>query len=115
MTSDQSFVIGKGKRFYNYPLGRALAQELILSNREVQAELSERVKRRLATLGAGLSPQLWPTSEEGFEISAILGRDGGDALDEVFLNYDLLLNRKAQTIGLTRAEQVLMGATSRRG
>lgn len=115
LTSDRSFVIGNGKRFYNYPLGRALAQELILSNREVQAELSERMKRRLATLGAGLSSQLWPTSEEGFEIDAILSGDGGDALDEVFLNYDLLLNRKAQTIGLTKAEQVLMGVASRRG
>lgn len=103
LTQDRAFVIGGGKHFWDYPMGRELAAKLILSSDDLLSKLAEMMHLR-ATNSADADSLFLPC---GFDIRAILNGSDVEAIDQVFKSYDVLLSQKARTVGLARIERYL--------
>lgn len=103
---DQSATIGTGKRFWNYPMGRELATQLIMSSDDLLSQLAEMMWARFANT-SGLDDLFMPRSDHGFDIRAILRGSDEAAIDQVLKNYDVMLSQKVKTTGLTKIEQYL--------
>lgn len=106
MAQDQSFSVGDGKYFWDYPMGRELASQLILSSDDLLSELAEMMWAGFAG-NSEMDDLFLPRSDRGFDIRAILSGSDAAAIDQVFKNYDVVLSQKARTTGLTKIERYL--------
>lgn len=106
LAQNQSAAIGTGKRFWDYPVGRALATQLIMSSDDLLSKLGEMMWIRFADT-PGLDDLFLPRGDDGFDVRAILNGSDAAAIDQVFKNYDVVLSQKAKTTGLTKIEQYL--------
>lgn len=106
LAQDRSFVLGGGKYFWDYPVGRELAAQLILSSDDLLSKLAEMMWARF-TDNTEMDDLFLPRSDRGFDIRAILSGSDAAAIDQVFKNYDVLLSQKARTTGLTKIERYL--------
>lgn len=106
MAQDQSFSVGGGKYFWDYPMGRELASQLILSSDDLLSELAEMMWAGFAG-NSEMDDLFLPRSDRGFDIRAILSGSDAAAIDQVFKNYDVVLSQKARTTGLTKIERYL--------
>ena len=79
LTQDRSFVIGGGKHFWDYPMGRELAAKLILSSDDLLSQLAEMMHLR-AINSADADSLFLPC---GFDIRAILNGSDVEAIDQV--------------------------------
>ena len=106
MAQDQSFSVGGGKYFWDYPMGRELASQLILSSDDLLSKLAEMMWARFAG-NSEMDDLFLPRSDRGIDIRAILSGSDAAAIDQVFKNYDAVLSQKARTTGLTKIERYL--------
>lgn len=106
LMQDQSTDIGVGKRFWDYPMGRELATQLILSSDDLLSKLAEMMWVRFAS-NPGMDDLFLPRGDHGFDVRAILNGSDTAAIDQVLRNYDVVLSQKARTTGLTKIERYL--------
>lgn len=106
LAQNQSATIGTGKRFWDYPVGRELATQLIMSSDDLLSKLAEMMWIRFAD-APGLDDLFLPRGDDGFDVRAILKGSDATAIDQVFKTYDVVLSKKAKTTGLTKIEQYL--------
>ncbi|MDE6259292.1 MAG: hypothetical protein K2M42_00250 [Oscillospiraceae bacterium] len=106
LMQDQSTDIGVGKRFWDYPMGRELATQLILSSDDLLSKLAEMMWVRFAST-PGMDDLFLPRGDHGFDVRAILNGSNAVAIDQVLRNYDVVLSQKARTTGLTKIERYL--------
>lgn len=106
VAQNQPTAIGIGQRFWDYPMGRELATQLILSSDDLLSQLAEMMWVRFAN-NPGLDDLFLPKCEYGFDVREILNGSDAIAIDQVLKNYDVVLGQKARTIGLTKIERYL--------
>lgn len=106
LMQDQSAATGFGKRFWDYPMGRELATQLILSSDDLLSKLAEMMWARFAN-NSGMDDLFLPRDDHGIDVRAILNGSDTAAIDQVLRNYDVVLSQKARTTGLTKIERYL--------
>lgn len=104
---DRAFAADSNKHFWNHPIGRELAKQLILSNDNLLMQVAEMMRKNLAETMGQSNGSVLPTNDWGIDVKSILlGEDEG-AIDHVLINYNYVLNQKAHTVGLTKIERCL--------
>lgn len=98
--------IGANKRFWDHPMERKLATQLILSSDELLSKLADMMWARFASTPE-MDDLFLPRGDDGFDIRAILNGSDAAAIEQVLKSYDVVLSQKARTTGLTKIEQYL--------
>ena len=106
LDQNQPAAIGIDQRFWNYPMGRELAAQLILSSDDLLSKLAEMMWVRFANTPE-MDDLFLPSGDDGFDVRAILNGSDAAAIDQVLKNYDVVLSQKARTTGLTKIERYL--------
>lgn len=98
--------IGAIKRFWDHPMERKLATQLILSSDELLSKLADMMWARFASTPE-MDDLFLPRDDNGFDVRAILNGSDAAAIEQVLKSYDVVLSQKARTMGLTKIERFL--------
>lgn len=107
LIQNESSTISNGKRFWRYTAGRELAKQVILSNGELLSQISEMMLKRFSGIEGKDDDLFLPMNYAGVDAKAILLGSNESAIDQVLINYDLVLGQKARTTKLTKMERYL--------
>ena len=98
--------IGAIRRFWDHPMERKLATQLILSSDELLSKLADMMWARFASTPE-MDDLFLPRDDNGFDVRAILNGSDAAAIEQVLKSYDVVLSQKARTTGLTKIERFL--------
>lgn len=104
LKQDSSFVEDKRRAFYNNPVGRELAKEMILSDEGLQDEIAKNIWKGLTDIAPGYV--YVPPSWKDIDVKAMLLSPNEQDQFQVFANYEVVLFNKA-AFGLSDTEKLL--------
>ena len=104
LKQDSSFVEDKRRAFYNNPVGRELAKEMILSDEGLQDEIAKNIWKGLTDIAPGYA--YVPPSWKDIDVKAMLLSPNEQDQFRVFTNYEVVLFNKA-AFGLSDTEKLL--------
>lgn len=110
LMQDTTFTVSDEQRFYQHPVGRQLAEALIMSDRTLQDQIAKLMYMQAKGYSVESDDLLSSGIYRCFNVSAMLLSGKDDIMDRVFRSYDLLLAQKSRSAGLSEMEELLFSA-----